>query len=73
MDTEEKNIEVFAVGVHLPELGLIPAEFHGWSERAQIKSGLNHSQWCLFVVDGLLESFNVPLLTPNLLQYLQEQ
>lgn len=52
----------------VPELGLVSAELHVGSEGAQVKSGLSDSQWSLFVVDGLLESYNVPLLSRNLLQ-----
>lgn len=52
----------------VPELGLVSAELHVGSEGAQVKSRLSDSQWSLFVVDGLLESHDVPLLSPNLLQ-----
>lgn len=54
----------------VPELGSISAELHVRSEGAEVKSGLNDSQWSLFVVDGLLQSHNVPLLGPDLLQNL---
>ncbi len=56
-----------------PELGFISAELHVGSEGAEVKSGLSYSQWSLFVVDGLLESHNVPLLDPNVLQDLHTQ
>lgn len=54
----------------VPELGSISAELHVRSEGAEVKSGLNDSQWSLFVVDGLLQSHNVPILGPDLLQNL---
>lgn len=56
-----------------PELGLIPAEFHVGSEGAEVKSGLDHSLWSLLVMDGLLQSHNVPLLSLDLLQDLQTE
>lgn len=54
----------------VPELGSISAELHVRSEGAEVKSGLNDSQRSLFVVDGLIQSHNVPLLGPDLLQNL---
>lgn len=54
----------------VPELGLISAELHVGPEGAEVQSGLSYSQWGLFVVDGLLQSHNVPLLVPDLLQNL---
>lgn len=57
----------------LPELGLIPAELHVGSEGAEVKSGLNHSPRSLLVMDGLLQSHDVPLLSLDLLQDLQTE
>lgn len=64
--------EVFSVGGRgrggVPELGWISAQLHVRPERAQMKSGLNHSQRSLFEVDGLLQTHYVLLLLSNLLE-----
>lgn len=61
---------MYCMCVQVPELRLVSAELHVGSKGSVMQSRLSHSERSLFIINGLLQVCDIPLLSPDLLQNL---